>query len=80
MRIEKCEGLSCEVTGAEKLYKFVEWNKPDSEHWLCKEHFEQKRELDDKQKRRFIEYYKDPFTRVWLDEKGLKLWERLSNQ
>ncbi|MGE7191769.1 hypothetical protein [Lysinibacillus fusiformis] len=77
---QKCEGLACKVRGAENLYRFVEWNKPDKEYWYCEKHLAQAKSFDNETKQKFIKYYSDPATRAWLTDKQIELWEKVSKQ
>lgn len=75
---EKCEGLACKVRGADKLFPFRAWDKPDKVYWYCSEHLQAAKAFSDKEKSAFMHYYSDPENRKWLPERSLQLYEKYS--
>ena len=59
------------------LYPLKDWNR-DRISFYCSKHIEQVRSFQEKQKKDFIDYYRDPHTRSYLSPESLALWEKLA--
>ena len=80
VKAEKCEGLACKVRGADKLFPFSAWDKPDKVNWFCSEHLRAAKAFSEKEKQAFMQYYADPEKRKWLAHTSLKLYEKYSEK
>ena len=63
----------------EELHPVKEWSK-DRINYYCDNHWEDAKKYNDKQKRNFYEYYKEPSRFEWLSEENKELWRKIDSE
>jgi hypothetical protein len=70
----KCNFCSRETA----VYPLQSWDNPEMIEYYCYDHYLEVNLFQEKQKRAFIEHFKDPVLRKkWLSENQQKLYNRL---
>lgn len=64
-----------------KMVKIHEWNKPEKFAWYCEDHYKQVENFQNKEKKEFLEHFKNPKLREkHLSERQRTLYDRLNKK